>query len=974
MNNIKIIALNVNSLNRCVRRRMFIDFISENDADIYLLSETKFGHNNNFSLNGYKIFRNDRKIGAGGVAIVFKNQFKFKNILTYNYPMEGISIDFFIDDRWIRIFSIYFITIDPFKFQKQYLSNCKCQFVIGGDFNARNVITGDDSNNFNGIALEKIVQANDINWKFPMNFTCFRSITGSKIDHFLFSKNFPFDFNNTTVLNSFSDHMAVENSFKISQSYNLQYDFIYLFDKINVKKMNEYVDKQIQLFNIPFDKNLSDHEIDKFVNKLDDLFGFIVKKFVPTTKIKINNIKLSTQTLNIKSDLKRRYRFLKRNGINSTSISFRDQLVQYKLLKICFINSLKFDIKKFYMDKLKLIENTSDVFGHVKKFTAHKKRERIPEILFANEKKNNENFIGHDKICNELANRFQYNNNIPLGIKSNIENDINVDLTNNDGNMIHFDDYIRADISNETQMDEINKLLPEKTKNILTSSTEIGEIIKNRPNKKSFGDDKIPYFIIKRFSPNFILFLTILFNHLLANSYFPNKWKLAKITPIPKISKDKQLIENWRPISNLFSISKIFEKIVLNRLIDGLRELNIFEWQFGFRKSYSTIHPLSIVQNEISNGLNGGNFTSLVSLDLKAAFDTVWKDGLVFKMNELKINIILIRLINNFLTDRRFFVSFERSKSDIKNMLFGVPQGSCLSPFLFNIYVHDIPRVNGIKFIQYADDILLFHTGNDIGLFQNRINILLLRIGKWFNNWKLKVNENKTVWINIVGNGRDINRKIKKSLADLPICFNGFRLRPTSQLKYLGLIFNTKNNFNGHVYNIVKRTNGALQSMKMLIRSKNIDVVIKNNIYKIYLRPIISYASPVWSIGISSSQFEKIRLLERKIIRPASNFYRERNQYYYKNNQLLYQAAGIDRIDRFVVNNSISFIEKCKNHFDEKISNLANSVNGDQNFKYKNVNIFHKLNDQNQLFVDDKILYFHTGYYDSNKLVYNINQ
>lgn len=88
----------------------------------------------------------------------------------------------------------------------------------------------------------------------------------------------------------------------------------------------------------------------------------------------------------------------------------------------------------------------------------------------------------------------------------------------------------------------------------------------------------------------------------------------------------------------------------------------------------------------------------------------------------------------------------------------------------------------------------------------------------------------------------------------------------------------------------------------------------------------------------------------------------------------MYAAGNIDRIDKYVVTNSINFIEKCIVHFDDRIIDLADPNRSDHNFRYKNVNIFHFLNNKNQLFVDDQLLYFHRGYFDSNKMVYNVNQ
>lgn len=131
---------------------------------------------------------------------------------------------------------------------------------------------------------------------------------------------------------------------------------------------------------------------------------------------------------------------------------------------------------------------------------------------------------------------------------------------------------------------------------------------------------------------------------MLANCYFPKKLKFAKITPIPKPNKDSSILLFWRLISNLYSISKIFKKILQSKLLKFSRNLKIFENQFGFRGSYSTIHPLAIMQNDINSGLNKHEYTSIISLDPKSAFDTVWIGGLIYKMAKLGINPFLTKI------------------------------------------------------------------------------------------------------------------------------------------------------------------------------------------------------------------------------------------------------------------------------------------------------------------------------------------
>lgn len=106
----------------------------------------------------------------------------------------------------------------------------------------------------------------------------------------------------------------------------------------------------------------------------------------------------------------------------------------------------------------------------------------------------------------------------------------------------------------------------------------------------------MPIYLLKFFDPKIINQLSLLFNHMLAISFFPEKWKEAKITPIPKIGKDKTIIQNWRPISQLTAISKTFEKVIQLRINTHLEHNNIIpDHQFGFREGLSTYHALAAI-------------------------------------------------------------------------------------------------------------------------------------------------------------------------------------------------------------------------------------------------------------------------------------------------------------------------------------------------------------------------------------------
>lgn len=134
-------------------------------------------------------------------------------------------------------------------------------------------------------------------------------------------------------------------------------------------------------------------------------------------------------------------------------------------------------------------------------------------------------------------------------------------------------------------------------------------------------------------------------------------------------------------------MAKVFENFLANRINCHIDNLDILNNQFGFLRGHSTEHALARLQNYINNGLNTRRITSIVALDLRAAFDVVWHDGLVHKLYKFNLNPILIKIIKSMLHARRFAVRDGNDISDYHNMPSEVPQGSCVSPIIFNLYI-----------------------------------------------------------------------------------------------------------------------------------------------------------------------------------------------------------------------------------------------------------------------------------------------
>lgn len=158
---------------------------------------------------------------------------------------------------------------------------------------------------------------------------------------------------------------------------------------------------------------------------------------------------------------------------------------------------------------------------------------------------------------------------------------------------------------------------------------------------------------------------------------------------LPKASKDNTGAKIFRPISMLPAIGKVFEKKIETRIRDYCEKNRKL---CGFRKGKSTIHPLAILQNKINENLNVGNITSVLLLDIQA-FDCVWYSGSIHKMMDVGIDLRHCKLVYNLLRHRKFRVNFNGQFSEIKDIPYGIPQGSTVSPLAFIIYTNDMPTL-----------------------------------------------------------------------------------------------------------------------------------------------------------------------------------------------------------------------------------------------------------------------------------------
>lgn len=399
------------------------------------------------------------------------------------------------------------------------------------------------------------------------------------------------------------------------------------------------------------------------------------------------------------------------------------------------------------------------------------------------------------------------------------------------------------------------------------SFTDIAAALGDVKGTTSPGPDMIPAIFVKSCASSLLEPLSIIFNSSLTEGIFPNTWKKSYITPIYK-SGNKHLIQNYRPISIISTIPKLFDAIVANKLSDFFLH-KIISTQHGFIRGRSTVSNLLVFTEFVRGALDSSTQVDAIYLDFSKAFDTVNHGRLISKLGNLGICGSLLQWLNSFLLGRTQSVRIKGFLSSDFAAPSGVPQGSHLGPLLFIVFINDIcDKFNFVHSLLYADDLKLYASIKsplDASKVQRDLDALLI----WCNENHLFLNIEKCKVMRFRRNHISLNFDYN---------LNGLKIDQVSSIKDLGILINESLSFDEHLQVTVKK---ASKQLGFLIRStrffKDTKAII--NIYKSLVMPILVYGSPIWSPYtdikirlLNSVQRKFLRYLSRKTDHPLDRF------------------------------------------------------------------------------------------------------
>ena len=370
--------------------------------------------------------------------------------------------------------------------------------------------------------------------------------------------------------------------------------------------------------------------------------------------------------------------------------------------------------------------------------------------------------------------------------------------------------------------------------------------------KKSLGPGDFPKKLIKEFSVEFADPYTDVINCSLRSGVFPDAYKKAEITPIPK-SNPPRTLGDMRPISKTCLGAKMIETMMIAELdIDIKSKLD--KDQYGNKKGCSTTHYLIKLTDEAYRSPDLGNTTTAVTIDYSKAFDYIDHKVLIQKLTKLDVRTSIIKLIVSFLQNRSHCTKFSNQLSDFEIITCGVPQGTVSGPKLFVILIDGV-KCDIVSNFKFVDDKTLSYSysGNPTEVLQTALSIEESETVKD----KMLINANKCSVITW-------NFSKRNSPPENLILNNNF-LPSLSKIKLLGVIITDDLKWSENTMHICDKVNRKLFILCLLKQfgfSKDELIIAWTTI----IRPITEYAAPLWHSGLTETDCKKIEKLQKKAL------------------------------------------------------------------------------------------------------------
>lgn len=859
-----MISWNAQSISNATKLAELEILLRERDIHVACLQETYLNQNSKIYLSNYIIHRNDRLTHGGGVAIAVRRGIQHERLKSCDTnTLENITMAIDFHNKRIVVMSVYSPHYSShFVNDLNKITTTSDECLILGDLNAKHPVWHCAVANPAGNALLNHLNTSDFSLHAPRTPTHYphAGTTPSTMDLLLTNSSTPISGLCSLDDYGMSDHRPI--FFQLHYAFETSSRVSYRYDGTNWNEFREFIDNRnlTAALDTPTD-------IDDAISRITAIILAARDTHTPTSVFRERTARVAPDTIQAIRYKNR----LVRNWQRCIDPSSKARLKTAINIVGKMINDLiRRDRNSNWQSMLEKLDTGSKKYWRITR-SLRGKRSGAPSTLRYNGNCISTNSEKADAFASifERAHTTTLNNVHPHDRK--------------------VDHYIRNTPRVGPNMDAE-----------LLDTAELTEVIGSLRPFKAPGNDNMPNILLKQLSPGAIGAICNIYNACLSLNYWPASFKLAKITPIPKPGKDKGHAENYRPISLLNNLGKLFEKVIHRRIMSFVTENDILNAeQFGFRPQHSTSHQVLRVTNHIKRNRSQKKSTGMVLFDIEKAFDSVWHDGLTFKLAKKNFPPYLVRMVREFMADRNFEVHVFGSRSTPRPIPAGVPQGSILSPILYSIYVSDLKLDRFTDSACYADDTAAYTSANRTITICKRLQRSLSRIEKYYDKWKIKINPAKTQAIIFPFNNQ--RRRIPTTaltLGNIPIEYSG-------SVKYLGVTLDRKLIFREHIDQIRTKTARCMAALYPLIgRRSNLSVENKFLIFKAIIRPILTYASPIW-IHAAISHRKNLQILQNKCLKLVLKLH-------WRHPTLdLHERAAVPMLSEYIAKLNANFNAKC---------------------------------------------------------------
>ncbi|KAK3609526.1 hypothetical protein CHS0354_041577 [Potamilus streckersoni] len=792
-------------------------------------------------------YQKQRKNGCkrGGLAIYLHDSITQSQEIeiteTENDPCEIMAITIKIGTQNFEIYNIYIPPLQtqiPTESLQSIIKNIKQNGILCGDFNAHHPFWGSNTTNTRGKQIYQLIDNTEMVILNDCSPTRMDPHTGkmSVRDLTIITPKLRHDTQWRVLHHSTwgSDHFPIQININTKQAPETDTPKL----TWNLKKANwELYQNYLKGTSL---EEIRNPDINTFYKNVIEKLHIAADSSIPKLNRQPKQFNLPWWTEECNTAIKAKKKALNKYQNNKTGEAF----IEYKKLKAITTRTLKNAREKSwrqFCSKLNHRTNSKIIWNKIRAIKGKRNKQKQIKVI------PKPNQTQADTLATHFANASSNANHKEnfLQHKSKLET-----------NHPHlFKDLSAQDTCNQDPLNDPFSL------------TEWHLSLKNK-KQTAPGDDSLGYTMYQKLPTNMIQISLSLINQIWNTGILPTTWKQALVVPILKEDKKPLLAESYRPIFLTITLCKIMETMIVNRLKHHLECNNLLtENQSGFRGSRTTLDQILRLETDIKLALNSQrkNNRHLIAifLDFEKAFDLVWTKGLISKLNKFGIKGRLHRWIENFLSNRTFKVQVGKDTSQPQDLDNGTPQGSVISPILFNLMVNDL--ANDIHTLvdisQFADDSCIWKAGNPNNVkYIKQLQTSLNHIENWTINWGFKISMIKTVAILF---GHPKRHKIEPPtlyLNNLPIQF-------VNHTVFLGATFDRYLTWKIHINKLVDQCNKDLAILRHLRGLKwGADQDTLLTLYRSLIRSKLDYACQAYDTA-SKTLLRKLDSIQYKALK-----------------------------------------------------------------------------------------------------------